>query len=376
MVLWLLFAVMAVAAAVLLLRPLMLKYGEIQGRPVYEAAIYREQLQSLQNEVDQGMLGADEAKGARSEIGRRLLATADAQDSDQSGAKALGSARTGRAAAAILVMLFVPLSSLGFYSMLGNPSLPSVPAAARMAATGENQSIDELVARVEKHLAANPDDVRGWEVLAPTMMRLRRYDEAAVAFQRIIDLSGPNANTLSMLGEALMFAQGGIIGDEALKAFTEAAAIDTALPDPRFYLGVASLQNQDKDGAIAIWRKLLEDSPADAPWRDEIEAQIAQAQGLAVQSPPGPGADEIAAADQMSAEERQAMIANMVAGLDTRLRENGGSAEEWLRLANAYRVMNKGQERDDVIARARKALSADPDALSRFEAGINTSDKG
>ncbi len=206
MVLWLLFAVMALAAAVLLLRPLMLKYGESQGRPVYEAAIYREQLKGLQKEVDQGMLVADEAKAARSEIGRRLLAAADAQDSNKIGAKILGPTQTGRVVTAILVLLFVPLSSLGLYSMLGNPNLPSAPAAARMAADGDTQSINELVARVEKHLATNPDDVRGWEVLAPTMMRLRRYDEAAVAFRRIIELNGPTANTLSVLGEALMFA--------------------------------------------------------------------------------------------------------------------------------------------------------------------------
>jgi len=367
---------MALAAAIMVLRPLMGRYGESQGRSVYEAAIYRDQLKGLQGEIDQGMLGAEEAKGARSEIGRRLLAATDAQTDGGGGPQVFDPARTWRKAAAVLVMVFVPVSSLGLYAIMGNPGLPAAPAASRMAATGENQSVEELVARVEKHLAANPDDVRGWEVLAPTMMRLRRYEDAAAAFKRIIDLSGPTAQTLTLMGEALMFDKGGIIGEAAREAFTEAVVLDENLPDPRFYLGVASLQNQDTDGAVAIWKKLLEDSPADAPWRGEIEVQIAQALGQPLPVAPGPGAEDIAAANQMSAEDRQAMIANMVAGLDSRLRENGGSVQEWLRLANAYLVMNKGQERDDVIARARKALGDDPDALRLFEAGIDASEKG
>ena len=389
MVLWIIFAVMTAMAAFALLRPMMRKQGESRQRSEYEAAIYREQLQSLQNEIDSGALAPAEAQSARAEIGRRLLATEGVEKkgraSGDGGEKEQPAAgMTGRRAALAVMMIFVPAASFGLYAVLGTPDLPSMPAASRAEATGGAQNIQQLIARVEEHLRANPDDARGWEVLGPAMMRLGRHDAAAKAFRRVIEIEGPTASRLSILGEALMYADSGMITAEARKTFAEAAALDASMPDPQYYLGLASLQDRDIDGAVAIWRKLLAGSPADAPWRGEVESQIAKAlgqlapqgAGQPAQAGAGPGAAEIAAAEQMNAEDRQAMIADMVARLNERLRDNGGSAEEWLRLVNAYRVMGETEKRDDVIARARKALGEDSGALSRFEAGLATSDKG
>ncbi|VAW18196.1 Cytochrome c heme lyase subunit CcmH [hydrothermal vent metagenome] len=394
MVLWVIFVVMAAVAAIALLRPLMSKQGETLKRSEYEAAIYREQLQSLQSEIDTGAMAPAEAHSARAEIGRRLLATEGAKNHNlpsEADSQIEPPAARGRGlqAASLVVMIFVPALSLGLYSTMGSPNLPSVPAASRAEVAGTSQSIQQLIARVEEHLRANPDDARGWEVLGPAMMRLGRHDAAAKAFRRIIELKGPTAKRLAILGEALTFAESGMVTAEARKVFAEAVELDAALPDPQYYLGLASLQDRDIDGAVSVWKKLLAASPADAPWRNEVEIQIASALGLppppapgsssvagSGQAPSGPGAAEIAAADQMSAADRAAMIADMVARLNERLSQNGGSAEEWLRLANAYRVMGEAEKRDDVIARARVDLGKDPDALDQFEAGIAASDKG
>ncbi len=37
------------------------------------------------------------------------------------------------------------------------------------------------MAQVETHLEANPTDGRGWEVLAPVLVKLGRYDDAVRA---------------------------------------------------------------------------------------------------------------------------------------------------------------------------------------------------
>lgn len=407
MVLWIIFAVMTAVTVIALLRPLNARATAPASRPQFEAAIYRDQLKALEADVAAGGLTPEEAQNARTEIARRLLAIAGEESANKEAAieanpneahssddLSEANVNSNGRGASMAVIAFIPLMSLGLYSYYGSPDLPSAPASARVQPGIENQSIDQLIAKVEEHLAENPNDARGWEVLAPALRRLGRHQGAARAFRRVIEIEGPTAQRLSMLGETLMFANNGIISAEARKAFTSATAMDANLPDPRFYLGVASLQDGDKTAALATWRKILADSPEDAPWRGEVAAQIAKVEGIALPSVPlasgplaqpsnqtaenaeaapelsGPDASQVAAASQMSTEDRQAMIANMVAGLDERLTEDGGTFEEWLRLANAYKVLGQPEKRQDVITRARSALSEDKNALSQFEAAL------
>ena len=45
----------------------------------------------------------------------------------------------------------------------------------------------------------------------------------------------------------------------------------------------------------------------------------------------------------MSPEDRQAMIENMVSGLSTRLKENGGTKDEWTRLITSRRQLGQNE---------------------------------
>ena len=76
----------------------------------------------------------------------------------------------------------------------------------------------------------------------------------------------------------------------------------------------------------------------------------------AAPAPAGPGADEIAAASQMSPEDRNAMIETMVARLDERLKENPQDAEGWQRLVRSYQVLGKPDAARDALARGVAAL--------------------
>jgi cytochrome c-type biogenesis protein CcmH len=71
----------------------------------------------------------------------------------------------------------VPLIAFGFYGAVGSPGLPDAPLQARLAKPPEQQDLPILVQRIETHLAANPKDARGWELLAPIYLRLGRADE-------------------------------------------------------------------------------------------------------------------------------------------------------------------------------------------------------
>ena len=72
-----------------------------------------------------------------------------------------------RRAAASTVLIALPVLAATVYLKLGSPELPGQPLASRAAAPAQDPTLDALVARVEAHLAQNPDDGRGWEVVAP-----------------------------------------------------------------------------------------------------------------------------------------------------------------------------------------------------------------
>ena len=78
---------------------------------------------------------------------------------------------------------------------------------------------------------------------------------------------------------------------------------------------------------------------------------------------PGPDADAMAAAGEMTPEERQQMIDGMVKGLEDRLATQGGSPEEWARLIGALAVKGERDHAQEILTEARSKFAADPQAL-------------
>ena len=76
----------------------------------------------------------------------------------------------------------------------------------------------------------------------------------------------------------------------------------------------------------------------------------------------------MAAAAELSPEQRSEMIRGMVARLATRLQRDGSDVEGWLRLVRAYSVLGRRNEAQSAAAAARRALAADPDKLRRLDA--------
>ena len=85
-------------------------------------------------------------------------------------------------------------------------------------------------------------------------------------------------------------------------------------------------------------------------------------------SPPGPSAGDVAAAEDMSDEDRQEMIRGMVEGLAERLSSEGGTAEEWARLITALGVLGETERAGTILAEARQVFWDDAAGLSAIEA--------
>jgi cytochrome c-type biogenesis protein CcmH len=356
MTLWFVFALMTVAAIFAVLWPLSRNAAPKAGGS--EAVVYKDQLAEIDRDVAAGQIGAPEAEAARIEISRRLLATTDSARNlpAQSSLKL-------RRWSAILALVALPIAAVAFYLPLGSPQLGDFPLAARTRAADANQPLENLVAQVEAHLEQNPADGRGWNVLAPVLAKLGRYDDAVRAFRNSITYNGDSAERRSDLGEALVGSAGGVVTAEAKGEFERAVAQNADDPKANYFLGLAAEQDGRNTDAAAIWRGMLAKGPSDAPWRPLLQAAL-------VRVAPVPSNETMSAAKDMNEADRGAMIRGMVDRLATRLKQNGGDVEGWLRLVRAYMVMGERDKAVSAVLDARRAVADDAERLRQLNEGL------
>ena len=362
MLLWLAFALMTAAAIFAVLWPLS-RHSEAGGGS--EVAVYRDQLDEIVRDRSVGLIGEQEAEAARIEVSRRLIAASEAP-----GARVVAdpaAALWRRRAAAVIGLLALPAGATALYLALGSPQLPGQPLSARLEDAHPQGSVAAMISQVEAHLERNPDDARGYEVLAPVYMRLGRFDAAVNARRKLLALKGENADREADLGEALTAAANGIVTDEAKAAFEKASKLDGNEAKSQFFLGLAAEQDGDKAKAASVWNAMIKNAPNGAPWVDTVKAAIARVTGKAPAATPGPDAGQVAAAQQMSEQDRTAMIRGMVGRLADKLKQDGGDVDGWQRLLRAYVVLGDRDKATAAAGDAKRALASDPDKLRQIE---------
>jgi cytochrome c-type biogenesis protein CcmH len=174
----------------------------------------------------------------------------------------------------------------------------------------------------------------------------------------------------------MILAAGGFVSPEAEQVLLQTLNRDPQNGTALYYTGLLYAQVARPDRAFAVWRPLLEQSSPADPWYFPIHGQIEELglrAGVVYTAPeipseaPGPTAEDMAAAQDMSPEDRQAMIENMVAGLSDRLANQGGTAEEWARLITALGVLGRTDEARAIADEATTAFAGQPDALPLIE---------
>ena len=277
--------------------------------------------------------------------------------------------RTGQAALALGSLVLA--ASLGIYLMLGRADLPGQPLADRAAeiatATSAASSAAEdrraALEAARSTAARTPEDVGAWLRLA---MAAAAADESAseiTALEQAERLTDGDPAIRAMRAEAMARAADGQVTIPVRELVTEILAQNPVEPRAMFLSGLAAYQDEDYGVAVAIWRRLQSLSAADAPWMAllaENIADAAQAGGITLDEvAPGPDSEQIAAAAEMSDEDRAAMIEGMVEGLAARLADDPSDAAGWQRLARAYQVMGRTDAAQTALIGAADARTAD-----------------
>src|SRR5690606_13687331 len=216
------------------------------------------------------------------------------------------------------------------------------------------------------HLRENPDGARGWRVIAPGYMRLGRFQQAARAYLRVIELGAGDADVLARYGEALVLAEQGLVTELARHAFIRSHELDRAHPKARFYLGLAQQQDGNIDQAVEMWRALLDDAPPDAAWRPMVEAYLGRAR-IGRGQAPTLSSDDMEALQDLPPEERLRYIESMVSRLAARLEADGNDIEGWIRLVRSQAVLGRGDAARASLAKATQRFAEDEEAMKRLD---------
>ncbi|MFZ9198455.1 MAG: c-type cytochrome biogenesis protein CcmI [Paracoccaceae bacterium] len=349
--------------------------------------VYRDQLAEVDRDMARGTLSEDEAQRLRIEVSRRLLEADRALQRET-----VAGPRGNLIWAGAVVMAFLG-GALWLYDRLGAPGYADLPLATRIAAADQalqerpsqaatlailpaippvdpGEEFNDLMVKLRAAVAQRPNDVMGLELLARNESALANYQAAYEAQTKLLTVLADAATPDQRLFAAqILIAQAqGYVSPEA-----ETYLIDVLRRAPdhgmaRYLTGLMFAQNGRPDRAFELWQPLILEGPEDAPWvqaaRADIETAAALA-GIPFQMPhmPGPSAEDMAAAGVMTAEDRQAMIEGMVGQLEARLLAEGGSVEEWLRLINAFKVLNQTERGTAALRAAEAALAADPAGL-------------
>lgn len=320
--------------------------GNVGDDPV--AGHFRLQLQEIEADIGAGRLAEAEGQAAKAELAREVIRagreTRPVRDGGGRVAVALAAGAAG-------------LLALVTYSMLGNWDMPAAPLAARDVPL--TAQIDpDAVAKLEAHLANEPDDLRAWQAAATVYVEMERYADAAKAWRRVNELMTPTADTLAGLAQAVMATNNSVAG-EPLELFKRALELDPKNVASRFFIAADETNSGAYEAAIADWNLLLADATGSEPWFETAKAGLAAAQqGLSGGAATPPDASQIEA---------------MVDGLEARLKAGGGTIEEWTMLVRSR--MQQGRTADAQAA-YDLARAAYPEASVRTELDVLAADNG
>jgi len=371
---WLAIPVLTILVVALGLWPLL---RPSQGQDALEQAVayYEARRDELSRQRAAGVLSDADFAAAEAEQARRLIAADRALKRRAAPSPAARAQMRKIAALGYLVLL--PALSLGIYARLGQPGVPDQPMAARPPEM-RPFAFEDALAKIEAHLAKNPDDGKGYEVVAPVYMRLGRFEDAVLAHRRIIALLGETPGRFAELGESLVALADGVISQEARAAFEAALSRDAGFAKARFYLALAREQDGAPGEAVAALKDLAQSLPDGAP-KARVEAELERL-GAANAPPASSNPAETEAGRgliALDAPERETAIRGMVEGLASRLEAGGGPLEDWQKLIRARLVLKERDKASAHLAAARQAFAGDAAALGTLDtfardAGLDT----
>jgi cytochrome c-type biogenesis protein CcmH len=247
---------------------------------------FRTQKRELDADFANGIIKREEFDAASAELSNRLRDELGAENEMDRAARS----SKPRWILASSLAAFVASSAVAGYAMWGTPDFKiqraeAMAAAAQAGAPGApnadahngevpDKRIVELVDQLAKKMEANPNDPKGWILLARTQHALGQFGLAVKAFERAIALEPGDAQLLADYADTLAMTQDGSMDGKPLDAVKRALKIDPNNIKALALAGTAAMRAGDKAASLKHWEKLATLVPKDSEDAQQIGAII------------------------------------------------------------------------------------------------------
>ena len=247
----------------------------------------RQQLKDIELDVENDLIADDQLNAIRTEAQNTLLLEMQAKEESAYGEKSMRFHRL----TAVCLSLFIPIFALLVYLTVGTPS-----ALVETSVDESQQTMEQLVARLEQRLADNPGDQEGWLVLAQTNMMMQRFDQAVVAMEKLYQLTDDSPDVLARYADTLTMANNGRFTAKASELIEKTLALDPSHVHGLWLAGVQAFQAEDFKLAVELFQKARVniDDPENLAQIDELIKSAQEKSGVSSGTQPSTTADAVA----------------------------------------------------------------------------------
>ena len=258
MIFWLV-AVLLIAAALLFLLPPLIKGRadkDALARDELNLTIFKDQMSELEGDLEAGVLTQEQYELARQDLERDFLH--ESGDSDSKAAEQTD--RIVGRAAAVVILVLVPILAVSLYALLGAGAAGLDPESAKpdVQAEGHEGTLEEQIAMLQDHLQKNPEDAEGWLMLARSYYFMKDYAAASKVYERasaMIQDSDPNL--LADWADAAAMAQGRQMAGKPYELVRKALSIQPFHQKALWLAGTAAYQAEDYKTTLEYWQRLV-----------------------------------------------------------------------------------------------------------------------
>ena len=257
----------------------------------------KRQLRQLDELAASGTLPADQAASARAKLEQELVTlvmNSGASTAAGSGTPAAPSIPAAPAAAAARpsrrllagMSVFVLAVAAAGYAVYGTPGAwRGVPVAQSedQAGAGHGSAaaqIEDMVAKLEQRMKAQPEDAEGWSMLGRSYSALGRYPEAVAAFKRVSTLKPKDAQALADQADAAAMAAGRKLAGEPAQLIARALELD-----PKNLKALALAGTIAFDKAAQLWSAAVAVAEPGSELERNLQSGVAEARSRAGMPP-------------------------------------------------------------------------------------------
>ncbi len=244
----------------------------------YGSDIYKQQLNELETDIENGLLSETDVESVKKELQLSILNQDKTIKKQMSENTSPTKSNIPKVTAVILLML-LPLFVVELYQRLGRPELIEQTALLEefnnaQTEEGKAAAIEKMLVRMEQRLESTPDDADGWLMLANSYTSLERYPEALIAAENLYRLKSDDVSVMLRYADILSMVNNGKFEGKPTDLINEAIKLEPTNNSGLWLAGLAAIQRGEIQTAIDYWEALVIQFEEDSESKEQIQHYI------------------------------------------------------------------------------------------------------